>query len=115
MNVNNVSGVRSDISAMLERIRDVSSKHSVFNTEHTIDKTNDFQGVMNATKNVLNNVNSTQAEAETMKEKYLKGESDVTLTQVMVSSEKSKLAFEGLIIVRNKCLEAYKEIMNMPV
>ena len=50
-----------------------------------------------------------------LKNKYISGDANVSLSQVVVASEKSKLAFEGLIVVRNKCLESYKEIMNMPV
>jgi flagellar hook-basal body complex protein FliE len=33
----------------------------------------------------------------------------------MVTKEKSGIAFEATIQVRNKVLEAYKQIMNMPV
>ncbi len=37
-----------------------------------------------------------------MKDKYLQGDPNVSLSQVMVVNEKSKLAFEGLIIVRKQ-------------
>jgi flagellar hook-basal body complex protein FliE len=33
----------------------------------------------------------------------------------MITSQKSKLAFSAMAEVRNKFLEAYKEVMNMPV
>jgi flagellar hook-basal body complex protein FliE len=33
----------------------------------------------------------------------------------MVAKEKSGIAFEATIQVRNKVLEAYKQIMSMPV
>jgi flagellar hook-basal body complex protein FliE len=50
-----------------------------------------------------------------LKQSYMTGDSNVSISQVMMSTMKSKLAFEGLLVVRNKLLDAYKEIMNMPV
>ena len=43
------------------------------------------------------------------------GQPGVSLTQVMVAAEKSSIAFEAMTQVRNKLVDAYKEIMNMPV
>lgn len=115
MSINNVTGVRADISQMLERIRDVTNKSSVFHGHSPVEKPNEFGGMMSSAKGLLNTVNDTQIKSEAIKDKYLQGDPNVSLAQVLVSNEKSKIAFEGLIIVRNKCLEAYKEIMNMPV
>jgi len=33
----------------------------------------------------------------------------------MIASQKSSIAFEATVQVRNKVVEAYKEIMSMPV
>ena len=54
-------------------------------------------------------------QTEKLKNAYVAGDSSVSMAQVILSSQKSKLAFEGLVTVRNKILEAYKDIMNMPV
>jgi flagellar hook-basal body complex protein FliE len=43
------------------------------------------------------------------------GEKNFSLADVMVAKEKSGFAFESTIQVRNKVLEAYKQIMSMPV
>jgi flagellar hook-basal body complex protein FliE len=40
---------------------------------------------------------------------------DVPLTDVVLSMQKSSLAFEATLQVRNKILKAYEDIMNMPV
>ncbi len=115
MNVNNVGGVRSDIAQMLEKMRDISNKSGAFKVDNAVDQSKDFGGVMNATKNILSSVSESQSKTDVLKDRYLQGDPNISLAQVVVSSEKSKLAFEGLIVVRNKCLDAYKEIMNMPV
>jgi flagellar hook-basal body complex protein FliE len=115
MSVGNVSGVRSDIAEIMERIRDITSKNNVFKADNAIQHGDSFSSVMNQTGKILDTVNNSMSGSEAMKDKFLQGDPNVSLSQVMVANEKSKLAFEGLIIVRNKCLEAYKEIMNMPV
>ncbi len=123
MSIENVSGVRADISEMLSKIREMSNKSKVFIEDSGIAATNataapsvaKFDDVLSMAKNAIDNVSQTQAESERLKNSYVTGDSDVSMSQVIVASQKSKLAFEGLISVRNKILEAYKEIMNMSV
>jgi flagellar hook-basal body complex protein FliE len=62
----------------------------------------------------LDSVNETQAKSRKMQEAYERGE-EVPLTEVVLSMQKSSLAFEATLQVRNKVMKAYEEIMNMPV
>jgi len=59
-------------------------------------------------------VNDTQVKSRKMQEAYERGE-EVPLTEVVLSMQKSSLAFEATLQVRNKVMKAYEEIMNMPV
>lgn len=43
------------------------------------------------------------------------GSGTASLAEVMVAMQKSSLSFTAMTEVRNKLIEAYKEIMNMPV
>lgn len=115
MTINNVSGVRSDINEMLSKIREVSHKSKAFSESPAISPASNFDSVMSIAKSALTHVNQAQVQAETLKNAYITGDSTVTMSQVILSTQKSKLAFEGLVTVRNKILEAYKEIMNMAV
>ena len=63
----------------------------------------------------INKVNSMQNEANALKTSYELGEKDVDLPTVMISMQKASLGFEAVTQVRNKFLNAYQEIMNMPV
>jgi flagellar hook-basal body complex protein FliE len=65
-------------------------------------------------KNLLSKVNEVQVKSSTMQEAYQRGE-DIPLTDVVLGMQKSSLAFEATLQVRNKVLKAYEEIMNMPV
>lgn len=63
----------------------------------------------------LDNVNGMQKESRSMQTRFDMGDPNLSLVDVMVAKEKSSIAFEATIQVRNKLLEAYKTIMNMPV
>ncbi len=65
-------------------------------------------------KNLLSKVNEVQVKSSSLQEAYQRGE-DVPLTDVVLGMQKSSLAFEATLQVRNKVLKAYEEIMNMPV
>jgi flagellar hook-basal body complex protein FliE len=40
---------------------------------------------------------------------------DVPLTDVVLSMQKSSIAFEATLQIRNKVIKAYEDIKNMPV
>jgi flagellar hook-basal body complex protein FliE len=63
----------------------------------------------------VNNVNGLQGESRELQKRFEMGDPDLSLVDVMVAKEKSGIAFEATVQVRNKLLEAYKTIMNMPV
>lgn len=115
MEINKSLGPRSDISEMLSKIREVSNKSKIFTEPSHVGETKSFDSILSVAKNSIEGVNNSQIETEKIKNAYIAGENNISMSQVIVASEKSKLAFEGLLSVRNKILEAYKEIMNMPI
>ena len=115
MSINSVTGVRSDITELLAKIREVSNKSNLIQDTKSTGATQSFGDIMSMAKGAIGNISHIQNQTETLKNAYIMGDSNVSMSQVVVASQKSKLAFEGLVSVRNKILEAYKEIMNMPV
>ncbi len=65
--------------------------------------------------NAVDKVNATQKHSSALAKAYEQGDPSVTLSQVMVASQKSSVAFQATTQVRNKLVEAYKDIMNMPI
>ncbi len=63
----------------------------------------------------LQGVNELQKESGDKKRAFEMGDANVTLAEVMVASSKSGIALDATVQVRNKFVEAYKEIMSMPV
>lgn len=66
-------------------------------------------------KDALKTVNTTQVEAGELRKRVEMGDPSVSLVQAMIAAQKSSLAFEATVQVRNKMVEAYKDIMSMPV
>ncbi|MES9843304.1 MAG: flagellar hook-basal body complex protein FliE [Candidatus Sedimenticola sp. PURPLELP] len=66
-------------------------------------------------KQSIDKVNDTQLEAGRMKTAFETGDENVNLAEVMVAVQKSSLSFEAMVQVRNKLVEAYKDVMNMPI
>ena len=66
-------------------------------------------------KNSVDQVNATKQQATGLAEAFAKGDPNTDLTEVMVAMQKASLSFAAMTQVRNKLVEAYKDVMNMPV
>jgi flagellar hook-basal body complex protein FliE len=63
----------------------------------------------------VNKVNDTQQASNQLSTAFEIGKSGVDLTDVMISSQKASVSFTALTQVRNKLVQAYQDIMQMPV
>ena len=117
---------RSDINQVLQEMRALkdraqgsnnnqnineSSEASVLNN---ISKTNnvEFQSILSS---AVDQVNSVQKHSNDLAEAFQLGDPNITLSQVVVASEKASVAFEAMTEVRNRLVSAYEDIMKMPI
>ena len=63
----------------------------------------------------INHVNALQQESAALKTAFTQEAPGVDLTTVMVASQKASVATTAVIQVRNKFVQAYEEIMKMPI
>ncbi len=63
----------------------------------------------------VNNVNELQSNSSGLATRLEMGDTSVTLSDTVIAREKAGVAFEATVQVRNKLVEAYKEIMSMSV
>ena len=68
-----------------------------------------------ALKNSLQQVSDAQKSASEMGQKFAMGDDSVSLSDTMIAMQKSSIAFQATVQVRNKLVSAYHEIMNMQV
>lgn len=63
----------------------------------------------------IEDVNASMMEAKGLATRFETGDPQVSLTEVMVASQRAGLQFQAMTEVRNKLLTAYQEIMSMQV
>jgi len=68
-----------------------------------------------ALKNAIENVNNAQNSAQAKAQSFSTGASDTSLEDVIVSLQKANLSLQGMIAVRNRLVDAYKEVTNLQV
>src|SRR5690606_8759188 len=63
----------------------------------------------------LDRVSQTQNAAASQARAFALGTPDVSLNDVMIDMQKANLAFQATVQVRNRLVDAYKEVANMAV
>ncbi len=63
----------------------------------------------------IDSVSAQQSAAQTLVTRFEAGAPDVSVAEVMVAMQKSSLSFTAMNEVRNRLVDAYQQIMNMPI
>ena len=66
-------------------------------------------------QNVLKQAHDAEATATDQAEKFAKGDAGVGIHEVMIASEKANIELRYATTLKNKALEAYRELMNTQV
>lgn len=105
----------SRIDAMVAQLKAAEARFqggvSPFKAGQATEKA-DFSQALKAS---LDQVNNVQQKADQMGQKFVAGDDSVNLSDVMISLQKSNIAFQATVQVRNKLVSAYHDIMNMAV
>jgi flagellar hook-basal body complex protein FliE len=72
----------------------------------------DFASILN---DALKDVSQASKEARAMAEQFSAEDPNVNLQDVMINLQKASLSFQQMVQVRNRLVNAYQDIMNMPV
>jgi flagellar hook-basal body complex protein FliE len=68
-----------------------------------------------AMANALKSVSQTQHDATALQRELQLDNPSVSLEQTMVAMQKAQIGFQATLQVRNRLVQAYNDIMNMPV
>ena len=66
-------------------------------------------------KQSIDAVNQTQKQSTQLASAFESGQSDVSLAEVMIASQKASVSFQAMLQVRNKLVDAYKDVMSLPM
>lgn len=122
---------RVDINRLLGEMRSIKSQAQVFQRPQAVvngdvsinrglnnlqvDSPNKVPSFGDLMSKAINNVNDVQQKSSSMAEAYEKGVAGVDITDVMIASQKASVSFQAMVQVRNKLVEAYKDVMSMPI
>lgn len=63
----------------------------------------------------LDSVSAQQTAAQALATRFEAGSGDVSVAEVVISMQKASLSFQAMTEVRNRLVEAYQQVMNMPI
>ncbi len=64
-------------------------------------------------RSALGEVNAQIQQADKLQAQFSSGQSQVSLSDVMLATQKATLSFQAALQVRNKLVSAYQDIMNI--
>jgi flagellar hook-basal body complex protein FliE len=107
----------AELQAMASKVNNGSEpiikSNDVMNTEQLTSASSANFGEL--LSQAVNKVNDLQAHSGELKNAVEMGDRSVSLAEAMIASQKAGIAFEATVQVRNKLVDAYKQIMSMPV
>lgn len=111
---------RMDVNRLLLEMRALKAQSQAFSNVVDREQSTGVQNVngpkfSDLMSQALNKVNDVQQASSSMQKAYMQGDPNVDITDVMVASQKAGVAFDATVQVRNKLVEAYRDVMNMPI
>lgn len=97
------------LASEVQKIQKESQNYPEIKTDPNVP---DFQSMF---ANAVNTVNEKQMHSSSLAKRFERGDPQVDLPEVMIAAQKASVSFEAMKQVRNKLVDAYKDIMNMPV
>lgn len=104
-----------DSTALLSQLRSMAAQAGIPSAAAPVREEDNGPGFTEVLQQSLENVNARQQTAAKLAQSFEAGEPGVELSQVMIEMQKARISFETLSQVRKKLVNAYQEIMNMPV
>lgn len=98
-----------NVSQVLAQMRTMSIEAGS-KTPQVADQSGDFAAML---KQSIDSVNQTQQQATGLAQAFESGRPDVSLAEVMIASQKATVSFQAMLQVRNKLVDAYKDVMSM--
>ena len=107
MSLINMSSVNFDSKMFLNQIQN----NTIDNTNKNLNESYkvNFTDVLN---NAVNKVNDSQVKANNDIEALIKGD-DITMHEVMLSTQEAQISMQLMLEMRNKLYDAYKELSSV--
>jgi flagellar hook-basal body complex protein FliE len=109
IDVNNLLAQMRQMSSQIRRT-DIAPPETAF--KPAASPQSDFSALLHKS---IAAVGETQLEAGRMAASFERGDKGADLSRTMIAVQKADLSLRTMVAVQSKLVDAYKEIMNMPV
>jgi len=111
-----MKNINANMSSMAMQLKNMAAQSALKPVDTNTKVPNDSpQNFVELLKQAVDNVSETQKKAGKLKKAFELGDPNIDLTQVMVASEKSSIAFKAMLEVRKNLMKSYQDIMSMHV
>ncbi len=100
---------------LLSQLQVLARKVQEGSTDNSVNASNNSTQFSELMENSINNVNDQQMKAGELAKSFEMNDPNVPLSTVMIEMQKARVSFEALKQVRNQLVDAYKQVMNMPL
>ncbi len=114
----NISNIRRmntiDVNSVLAQIRVLSTQAQGASQKAPVQQSSG-SGFGTLVSGSIDQVNGLQQQASKLQDKFEMGDPNTDLSSVMLATSKAQVSFRAMVEVRNRLVNAYQEIMNMPI
>ncbi len=107
--------IEMEINKVLSQMRALSSELQATPQAQPPGQTGSSVNFGDLLRQSIGQVNEQQSAATTLLTRFESGAADVSVAEVMISMQKASLSFQAMNEVRNRLVEAYQQVMNMPI
>jgi flagellar hook-basal body complex protein FliE len=111
MSIPSAKGAAMEVLAQMREIQSESRKPSGISISDGAKSGTSFMDHLSSS---INEVNEMQKKSDSMSMDLASGKSE-NLHETMIASTQAELSFNLMVQIRNRALEAYQEVMRMPV
>ncbi len=111
MSISSAKGAAMEVLAQMREIQSESRKPSGISISDGAKGGTTFMDHLSSS---INEVNEMQKKSDAMSMDLASGKSE-NLHETMIASTQAELSFNLMVQIRNRALEAYQEVMRMPV
>jgi flagellar hook-basal body complex protein FliE len=101
-----------NVNQILAQMRSMSLEAGSAKGPETTGGGADFAAML---KQSIGSVNDAQKTSSKMTQAFEVGDTNVSLVDVMIASQKASVSFQAMLQVRNKLVQAYQDVLNMPM
>ena len=66
-------------------------------------------------RKAISQIDNDQKQAQNLATRFELGDPDASLTKVMMAQQTAQLSFRATVEMRNRIVQAYQDVMNMPM